>query len=648
MTPALRAPPRTLSRPAAGLVNKVLMSKLHFGWALGPLLVVCAGSACSASGAATSPADGGGGVSGTSTAGTAGAPAGGGGKAAGGAGSGGSSSGTGGTGGEATAGAAGNEGEAGSGGAPDGPLPRPNILILLMDDMGYSDLGAYGGEIRTPNIDGLAQTGTRFRNFYVTPRCSPTRISLLTGLYTQQGAKEPGASLPPLRTDNNVTLPEMLGTAGYRTYMAGKWHIGTDVKERPNARGFEHVFGFGDYGAGAEADKWDKTKYGFISKNSAIPKRTYGDNPGDFYQSNALADYALDYLDYHYAQGDDAPFFMYMASNAPHFPVQAPRALIENPPVGEGQSYMDMYAQGWGMTRNDRYQRMLDQGVIDATFALAPKEPFMTPTQEIPAWTSLTAAQKADLTRKMALYAGSIESMDDNLGRVVARLKELGQFDNTLIFVLSDNGGNYEGGPVGTTFGKTDALTGSELENMGQPGQDDHMHVGGGWAHVETTPFRFFKHYTHGGGVRSPLVVSWPANTATPGGWTDQVAHVIDLTPTILAAAQIEHPKTFDGHGVLPMEGTPLVDTIADGAAPVDRQIGFEHETNRAWIDGKYKMVARHENDDVVELYDLEADPTELDDLAAAQPARVKTMVQAWNAWATRVGVPAERKLTVP
>ncbi len=536
-------------------------------------------------------------------------------------------------------------GEAGAGGSAD--PGRPNIVVVLLDDLGFSDLGTYGGEVRTPNIDRLAEQGTRFRNYYVTPRCSPTREALLTGNYTQQVAVTPGESLPPMRTDNNVTIPEVLGSAGYRTYMAGKWHIGTGAGQVPRMRGFDHVFGFGPDAAGAEASKWDKTKYSFHSKGNAIPEHVYGDGPKDFYQATAIGDYALDYLNYHYAQNDGAPFFMYLPFNAPHFPVQVDSALAENAPAVGGQSYMDIFAKGWGQVRTERYQRMLTQGVIDATFLLSPAEPFMTPAQTIPAWASLVDAQKADLTRKMALYAASVESVDTAVGRVVARLKSIGQYENTLIFVQSDNGGNYEGGPVGTSFGSPVALTGQQLQNMGQPNQpNDHMQVGGGWARVENTPFRFFKHYTHGGGVRSPLVVSWPAKTMTPGAWKNQVAHVIDLAPTILEAANVTHPDQFAGHAVLPLEGASLVSTIAEGKPVGPRLLGFEHETNRAWIDGNFKLVVRHENADTIELYDLSKDPTELNDLAAAQPARVTTMVKAWNAWATRVGVPAGRQIT--
>jgi arylsulfatase A-like enzyme len=541
--------------------------------------------------------------------------------------------------------ASGGSSVAGSGGNGGTAPTRPNVVVVLLDDMGYSDLSPYGGEIRTPNIAQLAETGMRFRNFYVTPRCSPTRMSLMTGLYTQQVATKPGEPLPPMRWQDNVTLPEMLGAAGYRTYMAGKWHLGELPEQFPSKRGFQHVFGIGVNASGAGANKWTADAYSFVSQDNAIPARQYPSTPGAFYQTNVIGDYALDYLEHNAAQHDDAPFFMYLAFNAPHFPLQAPRTLVEDAPQGGGKSYLEMYGSGWTDWRNRRFERMLQAGAIDASYMLSPPEEFGAGAS-IPLWSSLMAPRKADLTRKMALHAAMIESVDAAVGRVVARLKDLGQFENTLIFVLSDNGGNAESGVFGQAFGAATPVTGEKLQNLGMPEQpEDKAFVGGGWANVQNTPFRFFKHYTHGGGVRSPLVVSWPANTKQAGGWTNQVGHVIDLAPTILAAAHVTQPTTFDDHAVLPIEGTSLVGTIANGSEPTPRQIGFEHETNRAWIDGKFKLVVRHENNDRVELYNLEQDPTELHDIAAAQPQRVAEMTAAWNAWATHVGVPADRQL---
>lgn len=522
--------------------------------------------------------------------------------------------------------------------------PRPNVLVILLDDLGYSDFGSYGGEVRTPSIDSLAQAGIRFRDFYVTPRCSPTRASLLTGQYTHQVVTAPGDSLPPLRTDNNTTVAETLSAAGYRTYLAGKWHLGTTDAQTPRSRGFDHAFGIGAKAAGAGAFKWDKTLYGFLSKNNEIPARTYGDGPKAFYQSTAIGDYALDYLTHHQAKNDGAPFYMYLAFNAPHFPIQADSALVDRVPAG-GQSYVQIYDKGWNQARTERYQRMLNQGVIDATFALSPREPFNEPVQNIPNWSTFSAAQKADLVRKQALYAASVEAVDTAIGRVVARLKATGQFDNTLIFIHSDNGGNYEGGVLGQAFGSANPVTGTQLANLGQPKTGDDVKVGGGWANVQNTPFRLFKHYTHGGGVRSPLVVSWPAKVGAPGAWTKQVAHVIDIVPTILEAAGVSHPTTFKGHAVLPLEGRSFVSSLVNPSTTQARQIGFEHESNRAWIDGSFKLVVRHQNDDQVELYNLATDPTELNNLAAAQPTRTANLVNAWNNWATRVGVPAGRLL---
>ncbi|MFT3921822.1 MAG: sulfatase-like hydrolase/transferase [Myxococcales bacterium] len=245
----------------------------------------------------------------------------------------------------------------------------------------------------------------------------------------------------------------------------------------------------------------------------------------------------------------------------------------------------------------------------------------------------------------MALYAASVEAVDEAVGRVVARLKAMGQFRNTLILVQSDNGGTNEGGVVGTAFGLPDPLTGQRLLDMGQPNVADNIQVGGGWGSLQNTPFRLFKRYTHGGGVRSPLVVSWPAKFKNRGGWTNQVAHVIDIAPTILEAAEVELPETFEGHTILPFEGRSLMPSLNRPTATHTRTLAFEHEGNRAWIHGNYKLVVRQRSGDLIELFDLDSDPSELVDLSAAQPARVTRLVNAWNEWATRVGLPADRQI---
>ena len=537
--------------------------------------------------------------------------------------------------------------------------PKPNILIVLFDDMGFSDLGSYGGEVRSPRIDQLAAEGMRFRNFHVTPRCSPTRISLMTGLYTQQAATDPANALPPLRSDNNATIAELLQANGYRTYMAGKWHLGTQPDQVPRSRGFQHVFGFGPQGAGeGSVSKWDRTLYGLVSENGEIAPRTYGSAPYEFYNADAFGDYALDFLNHHFAKNDGKSFFMYLAFNSPHYPVQVDKALAAKVPPG-GMSYVDIASQGWDVMRANRYARMMSLGIIDPTFALSPKSdtPFnATPAiLPIPAWTTLPADRQADLIQRMALYLATIEKVDTNVGRVVDRLSAAGALDDTLIFILSDNGANAEGGLFGSAFGATTPLTGTNLANMGQPGQGDNVLVGGGWANVQSTPFRYFKHFTHEGGVRAPLIVHWPARITQRGSWANQYGHVVDLVPTMLEAAGVSHPAMFAGHSILPLEGSSLMPFFVGQPASVDRKIGIEHESNRAFIDGKWKLVTKNfastdgsSPANALELYDWTTDPTELHNLASSQPQERTTIVQEWNAWATRVGVPPARLLTVP
>ncbi|MBB5351845.1 arylsulfatase A-like enzyme [Haloferula luteola] len=532
-------------------------------------------------------------------------------------------------------------------GDPPPPSPRPNVVLLLMDDTGWSDLGCYGGEARTPHMDDLAAHGLRFRNFHNTARCSTTRAALLTGAYTHQVVQNPGASLPDLRTDNNLTLAELFFANGYRTYMGGKWHNGSDPGERTTDRGFQHVFGFGNFASGAGVDYWDEAAHHLISAEEEITQHDYPD--GTFYQSDAIGDHAIDFLDHHFSQQDGANFFLYLPFNPPHFDLQAPAALAD--------TYMETYGAGWDTVRAQRYQRMLDQGVIDSSYLNAPfsDTPYNdNPTyQPVPAWTSLDSDRQADLVRRMALYAAMIEKVDENLGRVIEHLRTAGQLDNTLVMIISDNGGNAEGGVFGKAFGINNypPLTGNDLAQMGQAGVEDHLWLGGGWANVCNTPFRYYKRYSHEGGIRTPLIAHWPQGITDPGRWTDQYGHVIDVMATLLDATNLTFPETYGGHPLVQPEGSSLLPVFRH-ESEFPRQVGYEHESTRAWVDGEWKLVTKTFSStdgsspaNLLELYHLPDDPTELNNLAAVSPQRVRSMVEAWNAWATRVGVPSQRLL---
>lgn len=518
---------------------------------------------------------------------------------------------------------------------------RPNVIVLLADDLGWSDLGCYGSEISTPNIDSLAANGMRFRQFYQSARCSPTRCALLSGLYPQQAAVDPSAPLPDLRNDNNTTFAETLGADGYRTYMAGKWHLGGGAL-LPENRGFQHVFRFSS-GTAHSADQWNPGVYTFSSANNEITQRPYDST--NFYLTDVMGDYALDYINHDLAKADDKPFAMLLTFGAPHFPIQAPTALADG--------YMATYGQGWDVVRQARYNRQLANGVIDSRYpfpGLGGTGPHQAePIVALPAWDTLATDRQADLTRRMALYAAMIEKIDATVGRIRTRLQETGQLDNTLILFLSDNGGNHEGGVFGNN--SANALAGAALSNMGQPGQNDGIHYGGGWAHVSNTPLKLFKHFTHEGGIRAPLIVHWPAGFAAKNVWNETPTHLIDVVATIEDAAGADHPSVFNGHPVLPLEGISLRPLLNQQPA-AQRALCVEHESNRMIRKGKWKLVTEaftaHDSEFASHqklLYDMDADPGETTDLAAANPAKVVELTDEWNAWCARVGLPASRQI---
>lgn len=519
----------------------------------------------------------------------------------------------------------------------------PNVIVILADDQGFSDWSCYGSEIPTPNLDRLASEGLRFRQFYNCARCSPTRCALLTGLYTAQVAVDPSQALPNLRNDNNVTIAELLGSNGYRTYMSGKWHLGNGAL-LPESRGFQQVFRYVN-GTDHSEDTWDTNRYKFISSNGEMTNRTY--SLGTFYQPDAIGDYAIDFINNDLVtHTNDKPFFLYMAFGSAHFPIQAPLDWVNtNVPV---------YSAGWDVVRNNRYTNILARGVLDSRSVLSPNEGTAPwngiPAEVIPDWNSMASDRQADLARRMAIYAAMVQKMDSNIGRVVEELRAAGQLDNTLIFCVSDNGGNYEGAVFGQTGGVPNAtpLTGSSLTNMGLAGEPV-IYLGGGWAHVSDTPFRLFKHFDHEGGIRTPMIVHWPQGLTRTNEWVNEPGHVIDIMATIVDATGVGYPSQFNGHSVLPLEGQTLK-PLFTATNEVSRTLGFEHEGNRAWISGGWKFVTKNFTAVVgstpanqLELYDLSKDPTELTNVANAQPILLGSMVTNWNDWATRVGMPSSR-----
>ncbi len=507
---------------------------------------------------------------------------------------------------------------------------RPNILVILADDLGYSDIGCYGGEIRTPNLDALAADGLRFTRFYNATRCCPSRASLLTGLYPHQAGVgdmtgDDGPRMPGYRghlTERCATIPEALRSARYRTYMVGKWHLSPNPG--PIRRGFDEFYGM----IGGFNSFWQEDP-SYTRLPAGRPKRKYP--AGGFYSTDAFADYALDFLaDSRRDAG--RPWFLYLAFNAPHFPLHAPREEVDR--------YAPIYAKGWDAIREDRLSRMRRLGIVGAETPLTPRSDWHHPFQHKdgvnPAWDSLPADRRADLARRMAIFAAMVEHMDGAIGRVVSSLKEHGQLDNTLILFLSDNGACAEWDPLGfdvATGPKTTNVlhAGAGLATMGGPGT--YHSYGSGWANASNTPWRLYKHDAHEGGISTPLIAHWPAGLKRRGELEASVGHIADVMATCVDVSGARYPAVAAGREILPMEGRSLL-PAARGKPAAPRVLFWEHEGNRAARDGRWKLVAR--KGQPWELYDVEADRAELHDLSAREPDSVARLAKAWDDWAAR------------
>jgi arylsulfatase len=528
--------------------------------------------------------------------------------------------------------------DVGAGGAGATVASRPNIIVILADDLGYSDLGCYGSEMATPNLDRLAGEGLRFTQFYTTPRCCPSRAALLTGLYPHQAGighmmEDHGA--PGYRGELNdrcVTIAEALRPAGYHTLMTGKWHvthIQFDGKRQlnhesdapfweskagwPLQRGFEEYFGT-IHGVSSYYDPFslvrDNTPVSALSK--------------DFYYTDAISDEAV--ADIGKYAGKGSPFFLYVAYTAPHWPMQAPAADIER--------CRAKVAAGWDALRTNRYQRMIELGLIDSHWPLSPRD------SRVPAWAD--APNHEWQIYRMATYAAMVERMDQGIGRILAKLKEMKAEQNTLVAFFSDNGAcdeiiqsNWYDVPSRTRAGRT-VKVGNNPAVLPGP-EDVWQSYGVPWANVSDTPFRLYKHFMHEGGIASPFIVRWPEGIAGRGKIVGQVAHVTDLMPTCVALAGASHPPAGRGApSILPLEGRSLV-PIFHGDTREDRPIFWEHEGNRAVRLGDWKLVSRHPGP--WELYNLKSDRTELNDLASNEPERVERMKAMYEEWAVRCNV---------
>ena len=500
-----------------------------------------------------------------------------------------------------------------------GAAARPNILLVLVDDMGYADISPYGGEIETPTLGRLAEDGLRFTEFHNTGRCCPTRASLMSGLYPHQtgvGHMMQDRGTDGYRGDLNehcVTIAQVLRCADYGTYMSGKWHVtrftGPEGPKDnwPRQRGFDRFFGT-ITGAG-----------NFWAPKTLTRDNTQIDNdfPEGFYYTDAIAENASGYIREHRKHQPDKPFFCYVAYTAPHWPLHAHQEDVDR--------YRGKYMMGWDRLREQRFARQQRMGLALDSWKLSPRMP------GLPAWEDVDRQKQEEMDLLMSLYAAMVTAMDRGVGRIVQTLEETDCLDNTLVFFLSDNGGCAEGGNLGgLRLKKPEARPG---------GPDSDPRLGGCWANANNTPFRYWKHHVHEGGSATPLIVHWPQGIQSEhhGQFRRQPGHLIDIMATCVDVADATYPRQLNGHDILPMEGRSLVPAFDD--KPIERDaLYWEHEGHCAIRIGDWKLVSL-DRGQTWELYDLSCDRSELNDLAAEQPERVEKMAAMWQTWAERTHV---------
>ncbi len=502
-----------------------------------------------------------------------------------------------------------------SDGVADQPLAVPNIVVILADDLGYSDLGCYGGEIETPNLDQLAEQGLRYTQFYNTARCWPTRAALLTGYYAQQVRRDVIPDVP--RTGSRGTrpvwaklLPEMLKPLGYRTYHSGKWH----VDGMPTQNGFDRSYYVQDQ------DRFFSPRVHYLDDQKLpVPEPDSG-----YYATTAIADHAVQCLQDHAQQTATEPFFQYVAFTSPHFPLQALQQDIAK--------YHQTYRRDWAEVRQDRYTRQRQLGLLDCELSDVERDigpPYHNPqwlealgssevNRPLP-WRILTDAQRDFQSRKMAIHAAMVDRMDQEIGRIISQLRNMHALDNTLLFFLSDNGASAE------IMVRGDGHDPAESFGSWQT----YLCLGPGWSTTSNTPFRRHKTWVHEGGVSTPLIVHWPARISAAGALRTAPGHVIDIVPTVLEVTGAVWPPSAaaDSQPVLP--GMSLVGTFASDQAVQRELLWWFHDGHRALRVGNWKLVA--DRSGAWELYDLGTDRAESHNLATAQVQRVQQLAHVWQ-----------------
>ena len=503
---------------------------------------------------------------------------------------------------------------------------KPNVVIFLVDDMGYSDIGCYGGEIMTPNLDKLASTGVRFTQFYNTSRSCPARASLMTGLYQHQAgigqmSEDPGTFKKETQRDINdwgsegyqgylnrncVTIAEVLKENGYHTYMAGKWHLGMHGQEKwPLQRGFERFYGIL---AGAASYLRPEGGRGLTLDNEHLPAP---ESP--YYTTDAFTDHALQFVG---EQKDDKPFFLYLAFNAPHWPLQAKEEDI--------QKFTKLYrSKGWDKIRQERYNRMQKMGIIDKNVGFA--------EWENRSWDELTEKEKDESAYRMAVYAAQVHCVDYNVGKVIDYLKKTKQLDNTLILFLADNGACAE---------PYLELGGGKQEDINNPACNNMPSYGRAWAQTSNTPFRKYKCRSYEGGISTPLIFSWNKKLGNRHGNLCTIpGYLPDIMPTVLEATGAAYPETYHGgNKIHPLVGTSLFPAITEKVPSLHEYMYWEHQGNRAIRYGNWKAI-RDEAGTEWELYDIVKDRTEKNNLASQHPDVLKKLRNEWEYWAIKYNV---------
>ena len=492
------------------------------------------------------------------------------------------------------------------------PSARPNILVILADDLGYSDLGCYGGEIATPNLDALAQGGLRFTQFYNTARCWPSRAAVMTGYYAQQVRRDivPGVASGGrgVRPGWAPLVTEFLRTAGYRNYHSGKWHI----DGQPLGNGFDHSFEIGN------------GQNNFFKAPGNTDDGVPNTQTPEYYVTVAAADHSIKYLRDHAAKYPDRPFFHYLCFTAPHFPLHAPAADIAK--------YRDTYKSGWNAIAAARHERQRKLGLV--THPLPPMEREVGPPYDFPEdirklgpgevnrplpWSELNPVQREFQAAKMAIHAAMVDRMDQEIGRIIAQLKAMGAFENTLILFASDNGASAE------------IMVRGDGHDLSAPmgSAKTFLCLGPGWSSSSNTPFRRHKTWVHEGGISTPLIAHWPAGIQARGELRHTPGHLVDIVPTVLELTGATKPAAWKGQPLPPVPGRSLVPALARDVTVARDFLWWEHEGNRAIRAGDWKLVALAKGG--WELYDLSQDRGEQRNLAAARPEKVRELEDLWN-----------------